>query len=147
MGLVRWGMCHVISISSGLSAVQVPTIEMYCSKSLCISFMNFTWRSDWLMLAVDVKRNTYGSYKSLPWVTSWELSENDSCVSRGDYFAWWKWGIAEQQEWFSQGYLYFRWNLKAYGGKICIPLREIYFIIMFAILPKMATSIGDSSSS
>jgi hypothetical protein len=28
-------------------------------------------------------------------------------------FAWWKWGISEQQEWF-----YIRWNLKAYGGII-----------------------------
>jgi hypothetical protein len=50
-------------------------------------------------------------------LTSGEL--NHSCgpgVSHRDYFAWRK---QEQQEWFSQGYLYIRWNLKAYGGIIC----------------------------
>jgi hypothetical protein len=57
---------------------------------------------------VDVKRNTYGSYKwsvtRAVWGTgtSQELSENHSCGEfPGDYFTWRKWGISEQQEWFS----------------------------------------------
>jgi hypothetical protein len=40
------------------------------------------------------------------------------CYHSGwELFSWWKWGISEQKGMiFSQGYVYFRWNLKAYGG-------------------------------
>jgi hypothetical protein len=69
---------------------------------------------------VHVGRNTYGSYQSLPWGTSREQNHSRGPgVSHRDYLAWHKWGISEQQEWFSQGYLYIWGNLKAYGGNIC----------------------------
>jgi hypothetical protein len=53
--------------------------------------------------------------------TSRELNHSTGlgCPAHRDYFAWRKWGISEQQEWFSEGYLYFRWNLKAYGALFC----------------------------
>jgi hypothetical protein len=54
---------------------------------------------------VKARINTYGSYQSLPWGTSRELTgaiKNHSCaVSHRNYFAWRKWGISEEQEWFS----------------------------------------------
>jgi hypothetical protein len=67
-----------------------------------------------------MSRETYGSYRSSnsPWGTSRERSENHSC---GDYFAWRKWGISEQQEYFPQRYLYFRWNFMADEGIFAIP--------------------------
>jgi hypothetical protein len=74
-----------------------------------------------MIVPVHVMRNTYGSYQSLLWSTSWELNHSRGPgVSHRDYFAWSRGiSLSEQQEWFSQGYLYIWWNLKAYGGNIC----------------------------
>jgi hypothetical protein len=55
-----------------------------------------------------------GSYQSLPWGILRELNHSRRPgVSHRDYFAWRKWGISEQQEWFSHGYLYICWHMGA----------------------------------
>jgi hypothetical protein len=47
------------------------------------------------------------------------IKNNSRAVSHRDYCAWRKWGISEEQEWFSQGYHYFRCNLRAYRALFC----------------------------
>jgi hypothetical protein len=41
------------------------------------------------VVTVKARRNTYGSYQSLPWGTSWEIYKNHSrVVSHRNYFTW-----------------------------------------------------------
>jgi hypothetical protein len=48
-----------------------------------------------------------------------DIKNHSRAVSHRNYFACRKWGISEEQEWFSKGYLYFRCNLRAYGALFC----------------------------
>jgi hypothetical protein len=123
---VSWFTGAVTLLNCSSPTWQISIKVYFCGLGKCCSFNNnpILW-DRWL---VHIRRNTYGSYQSFPYGTSRELNH-----SYGDYFAWWKWGISGQQVWFSQGHLYFRWNLKAYWAIFCNWRRIKWFRRLFTI--------------
>jgi hypothetical protein len=83
--------------------MQVFGSSMHVARGADLATVNSKDERSVVWVTVNVRRNSYGSYQSLPWGTSRELNHSRGPgVAHRDYFAWRKWGISEQQEWFSQ---------------------------------------------
>jgi hypothetical protein len=96
-----------ISISTLSIYQKIDRSAIYmidCAKTWKLSRERMFWRA-FKVYAVQVRRNTHGSYQSLPWDTSRELNHGVNEVFQSNRF--------------SQGYLYVWWNLKAFGANIC----------------------------